>query len=170
MKPSARHTARHATSLTALLAGRWRHRRHSIPYQELYGVALVDRMAIARNGIAPEVIDVLARDLRIDAKVLIGYLGIRKGAFERRRRERTPLNSSDSEHLLGALGLVGQVQQMVELCGDPREFDPCHWTGHWISTPLPALGNRTPSEFLDTIAGQALISQLLSQNLSAAFA
>jgi uncharacterized protein (DUF2384 family) len=157
------------TLLAASLTGKRPRPRRSIAYGELYETSLSERMYIARNGISPSVVVALANDLHLDSKALIGHLGINRNAFTHRQRKGTLLSSSDSEHLLGALRLVGQVQRMVERSSNSKGFDSQQWVGSWISSAVPALGNRKPSDFLDTAAGQALISQLLEQIQSGAF-
>ena len=66
--------------------------------------------------------------------------------------------------------IVGQVQTMVEECGDPTNFDAAAWTGDWLTAPQPALGGRQAMEFLGTVTGLQLLSDLLMKNVTGAYA
>ena len=59
---------------------------------------------------------------------------------------------------------------MVAQSGDPAGFDPDRWVGEWLERPLPALGGAAPGEFMDTMEGQYLVSRLLAQSQSGAYA
>jgi uncharacterized protein (DUF2384 family) len=55
-------------------------------------------------------------------------------------------------------------------CGDPTDFDAGAWTGHWLKRAIPALGGKRPIEFLNTVAGLQLLSDLLQRNVSGSYA
>ena len=59
---------------------------------------------------------------------------------------------------------------MVEESGDPQGFDAAAWLSTWIEEPLPALGGARPVDIMDTMEGQALVSTLLAQIQSGAYA
>ncbi|WP_274378045.1 MbcA/ParS/Xre antitoxin family protein, partial [Gluconobacter thailandicus] len=44
------------------------------------------------------------------------------------------------------------------------------WLARWLTDPLPALGNARPIDFMNTMEGQALVSQKLAQIASGAYA
>jgi uncharacterized protein (DUF2384 family) len=66
--------------------------------------------------------------------------------------------------------LVGQLEAMVQDSGDPNGFDPTAWMARWLNDPLPALGGTRPIELMDTMEGQALVSTVLAQLQSGAYA
>jgi uncharacterized protein (DUF2384 family) len=66
--------------------------------------------------------------------------------------------------------LVEQVEAMVVEAGDPTNFDATAWLSQWLREPLPAVGGGRPIDLLDTTEGQALVSRMLSQIQSGAFA
>jgi hypothetical protein len=72
--------------------------------------------------------------------------------------------------VLGLLRLIGQVAVMVEHSGDPKEFDAARWVGGWLERPIPALGGARPADYMETIAGQTLVSKLLMQSQAGVFA
>ncbi|WP_224788623.1 MbcA/ParS/Xre antitoxin family protein [Pandoraea terrae] len=59
---------------------------------------------------------------------------------------------------------------MIEHSGNPDKFNAAQWVDQWIETPNPALGGIRPSALMDTVAGQALVSSVLSKMLSGAYA
>ena len=65
--------------------------------------------------------------------------------------------------------LVMRVQTMIEESGNPEGFNAAEWVTRWISRPLPALGGRTPDEFLETEDGQALVENLILRMQSGAY-
>lgn len=75
----------------------------------------------------------------------------------------------DTEHRQKIIKLVAQVQAMVEESGSPQGFDSEAWVSEWIERPIPALGGR-PIDFLGTKEGFELVSRLLAQAQSGAFA
>ena len=66
--------------------------------------------------------------------------------------------------------LIGQVENMARESGAPKEFDAAIWLSHWLHAPLPALGNRTPASYMDTVEGQKLVSNILAMGQSGAYA
>jgi len=44
------------------------------------------------------------------------------------------------------------------------------WVMTWLGQPLPALGGRRPTELTGTAEGRALVSDLLAQRQSGAYA
>ncbi len=65
--------------------------------------------------------------------------------------------------------LVAQVQRMVEESGDREEFDARLWLDNWLRTPVPALGERLPIEYLHDPDGAELISRILASAQSGAY-
>jgi uncharacterized protein (DUF2384 family) len=80
------------------------------------------------------------------------------------------LSQDESERALGITSLVGQVQKIVSESGSPEGFDAARWTADWLEEPNAALGGKTPGEFMDTADGRALVSGLISQMQTGAYA
>lgn len=53
--------------------------------------------------------------------------------------------------------LVPVIAHAVAVFGDERKAT------HWMMTPLPFLGNRSPQELLETDEGLAVVEQTLSR-------
>ena len=66
--------------------------------------------------------------------------------------------------------LVSQVQRIVEESGNPLGFNALDWTMRWLEDPHPALGGRTPSYYMDRPDGRSMISALIAQMQSGAYA
>lgn len=97
-------------------------------------------------------------------------LGVPPTTIRRKAKNRDALPADQGERVLGLQRIVGQVQKMVEECGDPSNFDAAAWTGNWLMAPQPALGGRLALEFLRTSTGLQLLSELLSHNVTGAYA
>jgi uncharacterized protein (DUF2384 family) len=59
---------------------------------------------------------------------------------------------------------------MVEESGNPEGFDAQNWVSHWLREPVPALGGERPVDLLDTMEGQALVSETLARMQSGSYA
>lgn len=57
--------------------------------------------------------------------------------------------------------LTAQVQKMVDESGNPNEFDSRAWVVDWLHSPIPAIGGRSPTDYLHTSDGVDLISRML---------
>lgn len=67
-------------------------------------------------------------------------------------------------------GLLSQLEAIVEESGNPTGFDAGAWLSAWLREPLPALGGERPIDLLETMEGEALVSQKLAQIQSGAYA
>lgn len=65
--------------------------------------------------------------------------------------------------------LINQVRSMVLQSGTSDGFDEEIWLARWLFEPLPALGQKCPSEFLDDIDKQKLVITILAAMQSGAF-
>lgn len=139
-------------------------------YVRIFNQSLLSMADLAKSGLSASFVKVLARDLFIDQTVLLEHLGIPRSTYNRKLRDNRNLGTGESERVLGMAKLVGQVQSMVEGSGNREEFDAKKWVGEWLEQPVPALGNRRPLELMGTVAGQQLVSQVLSQAQSGAYA
>ena len=74
---------------------------------------------------------------------------------------------ADRERTIGRL--ARRAQAIVEESGNPEGFDALRWTEAFLLRPLPALGGKTPNEFMGTEEGQALIENLISRMQSGGY-
>ena len=87
-----------------------------------------------------------------------------------RSRIDTHLSPAENERVLGLGRLLRQLRTMVQESGNLEGFDASAWLSVWISTPVPALGDVRPLDLMDTMTGQALVSQMIAQMQSGAYA
>ncbi|MFT4439255.1 MbcA/ParS/Xre antitoxin family protein [Caballeronia sp. 15715] len=83
---------------------------------------------------------------------------------------RTRPHAREVVHKNSFADLVHQVQKMVTESGEPEGFEAGQWLAAWMERSVPALGGRRPVEYMDTVEGRALISQLLAMMQSGAYA
>lgn len=140
-----------------------------IPYLDVFLAPLDEQVSIVKHGISSRVLKMVADDLQVDKAHLMMTLGLARSTVGRKLKQGDPLSLPDSERLLGVMRLIGQVKQMVEESGDSGGFNASEWVGRWLEQPVPALGGRKPSEYMDTAAGQQLVSQLLRQAQAGAY-
>lgn len=114
-----------------------------------------------KHGVPARTVDVMAKKMDISKEKLVHTLGFVRTTVNRKASEDKKLTSDESARVLGMARLVGQVQAMVEESGDPQGFDAAKWVARWLDRPLPALGGRVPGELMDTVDGQAMLSNLL---------
>ena len=116
-----------------------------------------------------------------DAKIILGQLRVSQGealsalhipvaTVNRKAKSNAPLSPAEGERVLGFGRLLGQLQTMVRESGNPEGFDASAWLSAWMSAPVPALGGARPLDLMDTMTGQALVSQVLAQMQSGAYA
>ena len=139
-------------------------------YESVYQLAPQDRIQVIKRGIPAGYIDALSARMDIPKENLILFLGFSSATINRKVREHRTLSSHESERVLGIEYLIGQVDQMVRESGNPEQFDAARWVSNWLSSPLPALGGETPASYMDTVEGQKLVSNLLAQAQSGAYA
>jgi putative toxin-antitoxin system antitoxin component (TIGR02293 family) len=130
----------------------------------------LDRIAIIRGRVPAAYITALTRSMQISKERLYSILDLARATLDRKIQKRQRLSQEESERILAVVRLIGQVDIIVRESGDPTGFDAAKWTGQWLQHPHPALGGRTPGELLDTADGRGLVSDLLAQQQSGAYA
>lgn len=59
---------------------------------------------------------------------------------------------------------------MVSESGNREGFCAADWVSTWLETPNPALGGKCPSAYLEQPGGAEVLSRLLAQMQSSAYA
>ncbi len=90
--------------------------------------------------------------------------------MDRRVKGKGQLPPAEGERILTVARLIGHVQNIVDESGNPEGFNATAWMSRWLDEPLPALGGVRPIDLLDTIEGQALISDTLAKIQGGAYA
>lgn len=138
--------------------------------REVYQASPLDRIEMIGRGVAASDVVALARSLNRSTGQLIAMLDVAPSTFQRKLKEHKSLTSSEAERVIGFSKLVGQVEMMVEEAGNPQGFEASKWLADWLDAPNPALGGRCPGEFLSTSEGLGIVSGMLSQMYSGAYA
>jgi putative toxin-antitoxin system antitoxin component (TIGR02293 family) len=139
-------------------------------YRRLYRSTVMDRIGLITRGVhaadAKAWLDIPV----IGTMLLLQALDLPAATFNRKVKAQASLSAAESERVIGFARLIGQVEAMVEDSGDPAGFDARSWLAHWLTEPLPALGHAKPIDFMNTMEGQALVSRILAQAVSGAYA
>lgn len=136
----------------------------------LYRANPLERIELARQGLPASFVQQAAKLLHMSQDQLNQTLNIPRSTIDRRTRGGAPLTQAQSERLMGVIMLVGQVEEIMADAGDDTaDFDAGAWVSGWIVEPLPALGNRSAGELMDTAEGQQLVSRLLAQSVAGAY-
>jgi putative toxin-antitoxin system antitoxin component (TIGR02293 family) len=136
----------------------------------LNGIAPIDRVDVVRNGVPAEAVGVIAGDMGIAKERVYATLGMPRATIERKTRERQRLSADEGDRVVGLARLIGQVSDIVRQSGEPRGFDAAHWVAAWLDRPLPALGGRRPGSLMDTAEGREIVTGLVAQIQSGAYA
>lgn len=142
----------------------------SFAYVDLFRAAPIKSIEAIKAGVPASNVKTLFTELRIDQGVMFRALGLKTATVNRKAARSESLSADESERVLGLAKLVGQVESMVGQSGTSEGFDPPGWLSTWLRDPLPALGGARPLDFLDTMEGQAIVSRLLAQMQSGAYA
>lgn len=129
-----------------------------------------ERIAAIRRGVPAAQLNNLAERMHIAKESLITLLRLSRATVNRKARDMKPLSPDESERVLGVEYLIGQVEHMVRESGNPQGFDAALWVSNWLHAPLPALGNKPPAAYMDTVEGQKLVSGILAMGQSGAYA
>ena len=136
----------------------------------LYHTTGLDLVQIIRKGVPAASLAHIVRKMDIPKERLYASLRLPRSTVDRKIRNNDTLSAEHSERVIGLARLIGQVEVLVAQSGNPQGFDADRWVGEWLDRPLPVLGGAKPADFMDTMQGQELISQLLAQSQSGAYA
>ena len=139
-------------------------------FADLYRAAPVDRIGLIKRGFPAREAKSMLAHLSLPAGDGMRALRLSAATVNRKSARQEVLAPEDSERVLGLAKLIGQVQVMVDESGDPEGFDAESWLSAWLRTPVPALGGTRPIDLIDTMEGQALVSQVLTRMQSGAYA
>lgn len=139
-------------------------------FSGVYRMNPVERIAVIKSGVPASEMARIAKLMNWPKERLFKLLDLPRATVYRKASSNQRLSKEQSERAVGIARLVGQVQVMVEESGNPAGFDAAIWVADWLDRPVPALGGKQPSEFMDTVEGQELVSNLLLKIQSGAYA
>jgi len=136
----------------------------------LYKASALTQVEWVKSGVGARDAKNILSQLRVPQGEALMALQIPVATVNRKAKTNAFLSSAEGERVLGVGRLLGQVQTMVRDSGNAEGFDASAWLSAWMITPVPALGGTRPLDLMDTMTGQAMVSQLLSQMQSGAYA
>ncbi len=142
----------------------------TVGFTDIFGMPSLDRADLVKRGAPSVMVNVISKEMEITKERFVHIVGLPRATVTRKIANKADLSADESERLVGLAKLIGQVQASVEEAGAPEGFKPAKWFAEWISQPLPALGGRRPEDLLDTADGRELVSKLLAQMYSGAYA
>jgi putative toxin-antitoxin system antitoxin component (TIGR02293 family) len=123
-----------------------------------------------REGVPAALLEAMVRDMGISKERLFSTLRLPRATVDRKIRNNATLSAEQSERVIGLERLIGQVEAMVTESGEAAGFDAARWVGAWLERSVPALDGLKPADFMDTMEGQEIVSRLLAQSQSGAYA
>jgi putative toxin-antitoxin system antitoxin component (TIGR02293 family) len=136
----------------------------------VYRLEPLTRISMVREGVPADLLSTLAKEMAMPREKLYATIGLARATANRKLQSGQRLSQDESERVLGMLRLVGQAEAIVAASGEPAGFDAAKWVAAWLDRPHPALGNQRPAAFMDTAEGRVLVSDLLAQMQSSAYA
>jgi uncharacterized protein (DUF2384 family) len=137
---------------------------------DVFRAVLVERIALIKSGVSAHWVKTALGDFMRECGQHLSAAGLSQADVSRKAALNAPLSLGKSECVVGIAGLIGQVEAMVKESGAPEGFNASIWFAEWVISPLPALGGDRPIEYLDTWDGRTVISRLLGQMQSSAYA
>lgn len=138
-------------------------------YIAIYHASAQDRLRIIRGGIKASLAKQIVDDLDMPVALTCEALHIPTSTISRKSKTDAFLRSDESERILGVARLVGQMESMAQGMEEVEGFDARAWTSRWLREPVPALGGATPLDYMGTMEGQALVSDILARSQSGAY-
>jgi putative toxin-antitoxin system antitoxin component (TIGR02293 family) len=128
------------------------------------------RVGLIRAGVPARDVKALQERLNMPQGLLLDSLKISPATLNRKVGRKDNLSPEDSERVVGIAKMIGQVEEIVRQSGEIEGFDAAQWLSEWLQQPAPALAGARPLDFLDTVEGQAMVSGLIAQMQSGAYA
>jgi len=138
-------------------------------FLDLYHMDSMEQINFIKAGISSDYVLDLSDSMEITKDYLFKILNFPKSTIDRKILGHQPLSTEQGERLVGLAKLVEQAKSMVVESGHQEGFKASKWVAQWIDQPCPALGGNKPSTFMDTMAGQALVSKILAQMQTGAY-
>lgn len=125
-----------------------------------YYLKASDRIEQIRYGVSAKKTWELATCMDANPDWLLMKLHLSPAKIRRQAKNGNVLSQPESERVLGLLGLIGEVEDMVETYGNLEGFDCVQWFAEWSKSSVPALGGHMPADYLDTFEGQKILHKL----------
>lgn len=139
-------------------------------YAKVYLAAPVLRVELIRKGVSVVTLHQTIKEMGLTNEQTFQMLKLPRSTIGKKMAAKKTLTTEQSERFIGLQRLIGQVELMVQQSGAPTGFDAAKWVAQWLEQPSAALGGKRPADFMDTVQGQVIVSDLLAQMQSGAYA
>lgn len=139
-------------------------------FRQMYEANPIERVQLIRDGISATMLVQLSEAMGLPQDRLFEMLDLPRSSMKREIKNNGLLSAAYTERLVGLAKLIGQVEQMVAASGNPKGFNAAEWVNGWLDTPSSALGGRKPGTLMDTAEGRDMVSRLVAQMQSGAYA
>jgi len=141
------------------------------PKQNLYKLGDAQFVGLIDLGVSAKYADLVMRSFTTMPNAeLWRALNIAASTIDRKVKANEILAPDQSERVLGLRRLLDQVKHMVAESGNTEGFNAEEWMATWLRQPNAGLAGRAPAEFLGTVTGQHMVSKLLLQMQTGAYA
>jgi len=129
----------------------------------------MERVALVRHGFPASIVGAFSTGMRVSKERVYVTLGLPRATAARKASVEGLLSAEVSERAVCVAGLISQVEDMTTGIDEPG-FTAPNWVAEWLEHPHPALGNLSPAALLDTADGRAIVSRLIAQMGTGAYA
>ena len=105
----------------------------------------MERLDLVREGIPYQSIEVISQRLNKPVKSVLNWVGMPQTTYNKKKSERSLLDSRDSELILVISELIDFGVSVFD--GENEKFE------RWMKKPNISLGGSSPESLLDTITG-----------------
>lgn len=141
-----------------------------LPYDRIFRASRSERFNMIDRGISVQTLLATIRDMGLPQERLFSFLGFARSTIAKKIAADRTLDHEEASLVVGLRRLIGQVEVMVAESGNVEGFDAAKWVAAWLDTPNPALDGRRPAEYMHLPEGQEMLSSLLAQMQSGAYA
>lgn len=141
-----------------------------LKYGEVFLASRAERFNLIDKGVPAQDFVTTISDLGLTQDRTFKILGFPRSSMKKKIAARSALKREESTLVVGLRRLIGQVEVMVAESGNPKDFSAAKWIAGWMETPNPALGKKCPADYMHLPEGQEMLSQLLAQMQSGAYA
>ena len=141
-----------------------------LSYIGVYRASPFERIEMIKSGIPATEVKRIFAALAIGQGAAFRALKLSPATINKKAKQQQILSHGETERVIGIVRLVGQLEAMIQESGNPEGFDAAAWMARWRKEPLPAFGGVRPIDLIDTMEGQALVSTVLTQMQSGAYA
>lgn len=159
-----------AKAAPAVAKGVVARKKATLKYGEVFLASRVERFNLIDKGVPAHILLTTIRDLGLTQDRAFKILGFPRSSMLKKIATHRILERGESTLVVGLRRLIGQVEVMVAESGNPGSFNAAKWVAAWMETPNPALAGKYPADYMHLPEGQEMLSQLLAQMQSGAYA